>query len=488
MAIRPLHSHALVLAALAIAVGASCVLSAQDKRTLILTPEQDIQEIVARSPEGTQFRFEPGVYRQQAIRPRNRQRFVGQDGVILNGAIELTAWTNASGLWKSEYLPPPLRSDNGECERGRDLCTLREDLFFNGRLYQRVPSRDELGSQKWYYENGRAYLADDPTGQSLELGVTPFAFGGDAEDVVLEGLIVEKYASNAQEGAIRLDDTRGWQILDVAARWNHGGGLSIGPGAYVKGGAFSHNGQIGIVGNGEGVTIEGVEISFNNYAGYDAFWEAGGTKFALTTGLVVRDSCVHSNNGPGLWSDIDNIDVLYEGNTVFLNAGDGIKHEISYDAIIRNNIAARNGTGRFDDWLWGSQILVQNSSNVDVYRNLVEVSSSFGNGIGVIHQDRGNGAYGPWNGVNNSVHDNTIIHLGSRGENGVVTDTDDDWFWENGNNRFDGNIYIVTDQEREYWTSMDRFEAWDGLQGLGFEGNGELSVEQRAPMELSCDL
>ena len=53
---------------------------------------------------------------------------------------------------------------------------------------------------------------------------------------------------------------------------------------------------------------------------------------------------------------------------------DGIKHEISYDAIIRNNIVAGNG-GSFDEWLWGSQILVQNSSNVEVYGNFVEVAA-----------------------------------------------------------------------------------------------------------------
>jgi hypothetical protein len=476
-----------VLAAFAMIVGASCVVSGQDQGTIVLKPEQDIQAIVAGSPEGTQFRFEPGVYHQQAIRPRDRQRFVGQQGVILNGAMELTDWTNESGFWKSQHLPPPLRFDNGECEDGRDLCTRREDLFFNGRLYERVPSRGDLGPEKWYYENGRAYLTDDPTGQSLELGVTPFAFAGDAEDVVLEDLIIEKYASLAQEGAIQLDDARGWRLSNLTVRWNHGTGLRFGPETHVKGGSFSYNGQLGLGGEGDGVTIEGVEISFNNYAGYDAFWEAGGTKFAFTRWLVVRDSCVHHNRGPGLWTDIDNIDVLYDGNKVFLNADDGIKHEISYDAIIRNNIVARNGTSTFDNWLWGSQILVQNSSNVEIDRNLIEVSGQFGNGIGIIYQDRGAGAYGPRNAAHNWIHDNMIVHLGDRGQNGVVTDTDDSSFWQEGANRFDRNTYIVADRGSDYWTSKDRDEIWDNLNELGFEERGRLIVEQRAPMQLSCE-
>ena len=87
------------------------------------------------APEGTQFRLEPGIYRQQTIRPKNRQKFNGQDGVILTGAMVLESWTNAAGIWKQEGLPGPLPF-HGECEDGGELCRFREDLFVNDRLYQ----------------------------------------------------------------------------------------------------------------------------------------------------------------------------------------------------------------------------------------------------------------------------------------------------------------------------------------------------------------
>jgi hypothetical protein len=467
------------------AVGAGCVSCARDDAATALKPGQDLQSIVASAPEGARFVFEPGVYRQQTIYPKDRQQFAGQDGVVLNGAMELTAWTQVSGLGQTDGLPEPL-DFHGDCEDDRELCNRREDLFVNGRLYERRPSLQGLGPAQWYYENGRAYLADDPTGELVELSVTPVAFGGGAKDVVLEDLVVEKYASDAQFGAIHLDRARGWQISGVTARWNHGIGLFFGPETRISGGSFSHNGQLGIGGTGEGATIDGVEIAFNNYAGYNSGWEAGGTKFARTKNLIVRNSCVHHNAGPGLWTDIDNIGVLYEGNKVFLNSDDGINHEISYDAIIRDNVVAHNGTSGFDVWLWGAQILIQNSANVEVYDNLVEVSDSFGNGIAVIHQDRGGGDHGPWHGVNNSIHDNTIIHLGSRGQNGVVMDTDDAWYWNEANNSFDRNRYIVADPASAYWTSNNHGDSWANLKSLGLEPNGELVVEQRAPMELSC--
>lgn len=469
----------------AMLVGAGCVLSAQENASVTLRPGQDIQAIVARSPEGTQFHLEPGIYRQQTIHPKDGQEFIGQDGAILSGAMELTDWRQASGLWRSERLPPP-QPVHGDCDSGRDLCNLAEDLFVNGLLYQRVASLNDLGPGTWHEANGRAYLAHDPRGQLIELSVTPLAIGGHAEGVVLRNLVVEKYASPAQHGAIESYEGRGWLIAEVTARWNHGVGLSFGPRTRVKGGSFSHNGQLGMAGTGEGSRVQGVEIAFNNYAGYDPGWEAGGTKFYQTQGLVVRDSCIHHNAGPGLWTDIDNIDVIYDGNKVFLNASDGIKHEISYDAIIRNNIVAHNGTSGFDVWLWGSQILIQNSRNVKVHDNVVEVSGEFGNGIGVIHQDRGDGAYGPWIAADNRVHHNTIVHLGSRGQNGVVMDTDDDWFWSEADNGFESNTYIVADETSEYWTSNDRDAVWEDVGDLGFEPNSERIVEQRTQRQLSC--
>jgi parallel beta-helix repeat protein len=460
-------------------------LSAPQPPEINLSPGQDIQAIVEDAPKGTRFLFEPGIYRQQTIHPKDQQEFVGQHGVILSGAMKLRTWTKTSTFWRSELLPPPLPF-HGECEDGQDLCKRREDLFVSGRLYQRVDAFDDMASGTWYRKNRRAYLADDPSGQLVELGVTPVAFGGNAENVVLKDLIVEKYASDAQDGAIFADEARGWLISNVIARWNHGVGLSFGSETHVEGGSFSHNGQLGIAGSGgKGSRIEGVEIAFNNYAGYDSRWEAGGTKFWETRGLIVRNSCIHHNAGPGLWTDHDNIGTIYDGNRVFHNKNEGIKHEISYDAMITNNIVSHNGTD--DNWLWGSQILIQNSGNVNVRGNLVEVASKFGNGISVIHQDRGEGAYGSWDAINNLIHENTIVHLGSRGQNGIVTDTDDAEFWIEAGNDFDRNTYIVADERSKYWTSKGRDANWNHAMQLGLERSGELVVERRTPLEPSCD-
>ena len=55
--------------------------------------------------------------------------------------------------------------------------------------------------------------------------------------------------------------------------------------------------------------VEGNEIDHNNTAGFSAFWEAGGTKWAETRRLVVRGNRAHHNQGPGLWTDGGNFRV-----------------------------------------------------------------------------------------------------------------------------------------------------------------------------------
>ncbi len=467
-------------------VSCATPIDAGSPQTVTLRPGLDVQAIVDNAPEGTTFRLEPGVYRMQRVIPKDGQSFIGQPGVIFNGALVLDGWRRDGGYWVAE-APIERLSPAGECADDGTLCALREDLFVDDVLYWRNESLDDLERGQWYDGGDRVYIVDDPSGKTTELSVTPYAFVGDAPNVALRDIVVEKYASAAQEGAIEFLNGENWLLVDVTARWNHGVGARIGPGAQLTGGSYSHNGQLGIGGGyGSGIRIVGVEIAYNNYASFSVGWEAGGTKFVETDGLVVRDSCVHHNFGPGLWTDIDNINVEYANNKVFANAGDGIKHEISYKAVIRDNIAALNGSG-YDVWFWGSQILVQNSRDVEVYGNTVQIGAHSGNGISIVQQNRGEGAYGPWISVNNDIRDNTIIYLGRNGRSGMAADYDRESFYRNGVNSFNGNTYVVPDAEHNYIEVDGDLQHWNRVQQLGYETDGELRVERRSRLELTCN-
>jgi parallel beta-helix repeat protein len=298
-----------------------------------------------------------------------------------------------------------------------------------------------------------------------------YAIMGDADEVTIQGLVVEKYAVPAQFGAIQSSVPgtdavgTGWLIEDTEVRLNHGAGIRTGEATTLRRVRTHHNGQLGIAGpGGTGGLVEESVIASNNIAGFNSGWEAGGAKFTETVDLVVRNNRVYNNQGPGLWTDINNYGTLYESNTVSNNSGPGIFHEISYDAVIRNNTVTGNGDG-WEDWLWGSGILVAASARVQVYGNTVTNNAD---GIGGIQQDREDGPEGPHLLRDLHVYDNTISV--SRGHTGVVEDNGDRDVFESRNNRFEANTYVNVTGRRYMWD--DRTLDASGWQEAGQDLEG----------------
>jgi parallel beta-helix repeat protein len=255
---------------------------------------------------------------------------------------------------------------------------------------------------------------------------------------------------------------RGWVVQDNEVRSNHGSGIACSNYARVLRNNVHHQGQIGIS-EGCGL-VEGNEIAYNNTVGYNAAWEAGGTKWAFTDSLVVRGNFTHHNHGPGFWTDINNVNVIYEQNRVEDNDGPGIFHEISYKAVIRNNTVRRNGAAR-QPWVEGAGILVWSSRDVEIYGNTVE--DNWGGGIYGVNTDRGTGTLGVYEMRNFWVHDNTITM--SRGVNGLEGDGTAPLF-TTFNNHWDRNIYHVTGVALPFnWLGPKTWAQW---QAAGNDKNG----------------
>jgi parallel beta-helix repeat protein len=281
--------------------------------------------------------------------------------------------------------------------------------------------------------------------------VTEFAFAGnDSDNVTIRGLVIEKYATPLREAVVRGgNSSHNWLVEDNEIRYNGGIGVKSSAGWRVVGNFIHHNQQYGLAGAGANMLIEGNEIAFNNYQNKGS-GNAGGSKWVQTTDLVVRNNYSHDNHGPGLWTDGNNLNTLYEGNRVENNTHAGIKHEVSCDAVIRNNIVIGNGFGR-NAWVDGAGILVMNSPNVEVSGNEVRNNND---GIGGIHSGRSHSTdkrckielRNFW------VHDN-IIEM-KVGHTGIVTNIDQA-VYSSMNNKFDRNTYILG--------NSDKYLRWQGL-------------------------
>ena len=285
-----------------------------------------------------------------------------------------------------------------------------------------------------------------------------FAFRSTASNVTIRGLVIEKYANPAQTGAIEGAGSA-WTIVGNEIRYNWGAGITLGNGYRVIGNNIHHNRQIGVKGRGDNILIEDNEIAFNNFRDdYEMSWEAGGTKFLKTTNLIVRGNFVHDNHGHGLWTDDSNRGTLYENNVVLNNYGSGIFHEISFNAVIRNNRVEGNA---FPHSHGG--IKVTNSDGVEVVGNVVR-----GNNGGIHGGQNDRGSYYL---ANLWVHDNSVTF--NQGWNGIIVNSGGDTFYTGRNNRFDRNTYGVGGQARPFFWMNDK-RTPDEWRSYGLDANGSV--------------
>jgi hypothetical protein len=448
-----------------------CTAFASDPgNTVQLKPDQNVSALVNSAPAGTTFVFSPGTYRMQSIVPKNNDAFIG-NGAIMNGG-KLLEMQPDGGRWSA--VVPVAQSDPAHCAKDHPRCGILNDLFIDDQVQAPADSLSEIGPGRWFYDDssGKAYISTDPAGHKVEFSMTTAAFSGTATGVQISHLVVEKYATPPQNGAIggnlhavvtaerSTGSAQNWKVLNTEVRWSHGGGIVLGASGHVESCNVHDNGQLGVAGHGTNVVILNNEIANNNYAGFDPDWEAGATKFSGTDNLVVRSNYVHDNNGNGLWTDIDNIHTLYEKNKVINNKGEGLRHEISYDAIIRNNLLKGNKAG----------IVVVLSPNVEVYGNVIEVPANGIDGIRIANGQRGVGAYGPHIAHDDHVHNNIITYLGPAGRSGLsgplATAT---------GVTFDSNEYHIIGGGDNHWIWSSGAETISAMHQAGLEQHATIS-------------
>jgi hypothetical protein len=423
-----------------------------------------IQATLEANPTGTAFCFQPGTYRFKApISPKDNQVLISQQkgAAILSGAQTITDFQMSGNNWVATgFLPSSPTLDAPPCQEGT-LCDYDESVFFDSQLLTRVLALNQLVPGTYYedYPNNKIYLADNPTGHAVEQAVaasiiqvcqanSPHCSNG----VQVQDFVVEKTANPSEMGAIDAEGTNNWLVLGNEVRLNHGVGIEV-DGATIQANYSHHNGQSGIEGTcapypagsqnptaclpdaTHQLQILDNELAFNNTLKFSAQFGAGGGKWAATRNMVVRGNNVHDNLGPGLWCDITCYNALFEYNTLTNNvlnktnpnvgdgAGGGIIYEVSNKAIIRNNTFGGNGPNPAlgnDGFGLSADILIAESTNVQVYNNTLQSGSNEINAIGMtmnsLNFDQSGNGLGrtDWCGIapNNTYPDGSLFCTG----------------------------------------------------------------------------
>jgi parallel beta-helix repeat protein len=421
---------------------------------------------------GTAFCLKSGVHRlTTAITLRANQTLRGEVGAILSGARVASSWTASGSYWFASGLLPTAYAGVGQCEdEVTNPCRLAEEVFIDDQHLTRVMSLSALAPGKFYgdYAANRVYIASNPSGHMVEVGRTPVAIRATAAGMTIDHVTIEKFATTAQQGAVFVEN--GAVLRNSELRFNHAAGvMAMGTGSQVIDNRIHHNGQLGVAGHrSTSFVVSGNELAWNNTDGfYIGDWEAGGIKVTYSGGAI-RNNHVHDNKGIGVWVDIDNRNILIEDNRIINNATDGIRYEISYDGIIRNNVVTGNafGIGRgcnggeFDLYCTAG-ININTSSNVELYGNQLKDNI---HGISVQWRNRGSGELGLWDLKNVYVHDNTVT-LGPGQFTGLVQLKGDGSVFTTKNNRFANNTYhldSLTAQKFAWQNGYRTKEAWKG--------------------------
>lgn len=437
-----------------------------------IRPEDDFQAQITSHRPKTVFCVLAGVHRLKApLVPKYGQKFLGEPGAVLNGTVEITSWGSSGKFWVASGQTQQSARGVDKCADGTDTCRYAEDVFIDDKRLNRVLSRSKLSPGEFYFDygNDKIYLADDPSGHKVEASVSPGAFKNGADDVTIRDLVVEKFANNAaSQGAIESREVTGWLVANVTSRLNHGRGITPGPGR-VTDSRFIHNGHLGLGGQGDNRVIENNEIAHNNELRIHTEWEAGGVKLGASNGVILRNNYIHDNDGPGIWADESCRNLIFEGNRVENNTHPGIFHEISYEAIIRNNIVIGNGFGK-PLWGWGAGIQIAASGSrrpngIEIYGNTV--TNNY-NGISLVQQDRGESKYGPHITQNVYVHDNVVTM--PSGRTGAYDDTGSGIYRRP--IRFEKNTYYIPAPTEARWHWNDEASTWAEWQAAGNDRDG----------------
>ncbi len=444
-----------------------------------------LQPAIAAAANGATLCLQTGTYRLSSPAvPKQGQQIIGTTGTVINGAKAISVFAMSGTTYVATgFLPSTQPPDAGVCTTPG--CGALQDVFFDGVQLGRVLSLSALATGKFYadYTFNRIYLFDNPVGHLVEQSFATAAITGTATGVGLKSLTVQMTANQAQHGGIDCQGASGWVIDSVEVRFAHGVGIEC-DSFKLTNSHVHHNGQMGVGGHGDGIVVDTVEIDHNNTAGYNYGWEAGATKFAVTTahGLVTRSN-VHDNNGMGIWCDINCYDWTFSNNTVTNNPAGGIFYEISNKALITGNVLSGNGPSTPNGFYRAGDITVSASPNVEVTGN----TSTAVVGIGGLQQNRtdtclyGTSATYP-DGVavcpggthrltNLNVHGNTVAP--STGSQtmlaGISVDNGDAGVFSTANNRFTANTYTLRPSGSVFTWNNQGFLTLSQWQALGLQ-------------------
>lgn len=343
------------------------------------SPVRTIKRAVSLAPVGGTVVLRAGVHHENVAiyKSVTVQSYPGE-AVWLDGTSPVTGWAKSGSAWVKSGWTHRFDSSPSFTKGGSDgtsagwrflnpaypMAAHPDQVYVDGAPLQQVASRDKVSPGTFYLDEAASelYIGTDPTGRQVRAADLPKAISVRAENVVLRGFGVRRYATSLPLMGMVTVERPGATVENLVVQDSASTGLGIyDRGARVNRVTSRRNGLMGIGANtAYGLKILSSLVAGNNTERFNMSPAAGGVKIAKARGLEVRNSRITANRGTGLWFDQSNYDATVVGNEMSDNLNHGLFYEISSTGVFADNVVLRNK---------GFGFKINNSDNLEIWNN-----------------------------------------------------------------------------------------------------------------------
>lgn len=429
----------------------------------VSSPFGSVQYAISKVPAGSTIVLRGGNYHESVTIPSGKrltiQAYPGEP-VWFDGSSVVTGWSKSGSSWVVSNwnydFDYRVSFSKGVDESSRFLDAAYpmaghpDQLWINGVAQRQVSSVERVAAGTFFVDRSgnRLIIGSDPSGKRVDASTLSKAIQVQAEDTVLRGFGVRRYANNLSlMGALSAEVPR-VTLENMVVTEN----ATVGLYAWSSGHTFrnitvSNNGMMGFGANkANSLSVTNSIFDGNNTEHFKWAPVSGGIKITESENVSVSGSSFSDNKSLALWFDVSSYNLRIVNNVFRSNTKYGVLVELSEQATIVDNYFVNNGKGA----------VVFNAGTIGIWNNTFT-----GNGrtLEFMQDERrqSNSALSskiPWI-VRSIVVNNNVVAYGSDFCPILTQDLTKRWYGNDFGITLDGNLY-----HRASNTSPSNFACW----------------------------